>query len=317
MPHDTTTTTAEGSTTIIQQLLANLETRIADRITASEATVKQHMDVKFGALDERLTKIEEDSKAHATKINLNTNLSGDALRVSSQNKSDIIDLRSELNKLSESNIELSESNTSLVTEVNALNIVVAKQAVRNRVHEVYAEDLANRSLRKTICIRGIPEVGKEETWDATRVVVATALHKATKIDSEEIDGMFERIHRGPKNHHDKNNLPRKIYAAVYDWNSIDTLLKELRFHGKQSGIYIDRQFGPDTTYRQNLAHIKRKQLKLAGTITSGYVKFPAQLYVKYGNALRYVLSEDFSKTPIPDEEYERRQKYKERRDATN
>ena len=312
-----TTTSGEPTTTAItsielQQFLANLEeritTNITKKITSSETTVKHHLDAKFCELDKRLTKIEEDSKTQANKIALNTNLTGDAMQVASQNKNDIIDLRAEMDKLT-------VSNTSLVGEVNALNMVVATQVIRNQVREVCAEDLANRSLRKTICIRGIPDDGEEETWDITREVAAKALHEVTNIPETNIANMFERIHRGPKS--TKPNVPRKIYAAVYDWNSIDFLTKELRKHGKQSQIYIDRQFGPDTSYRQNLALTKRKALKQAGTISSGYVKFPAQLFVKYGNALRYVLCEDFSKIPIPDEEYERRQKYnKEGRTAS-
>ncbi len=268
------------------------------------------MDQKFEELDKRITKIETDTKANAANIVINTNQCGDVARVSSQNRSDIIDLRAEIG-------QLTESNSDLVTQVTDLNLAVAKQAIRNQVLEVCSEDLANRSLRKTICIRGIPEDNEEVSWDVTRDVACTALQSATKIEYDEIDGMIERIHRGSKNPHGTRNLPRKIFCTVHNWNSIDNLITELRSHGKTSGIYIDRQYGPDTTYRQNLAHFKRKQLKEAKTISSGYVKYPAQLYVKYGQSLQYVLCEDFSKVTIPDEEYARRMKFKTKRDASN
>ena len=171
------------------------------------------------------------------------------------------------------------------------------------VHTEMVEDQTNRNLRKNIIIRGIPEGKEEKSWEETREVVANALGKACNIHPNTIGDMFERVHRGSKREDDGNNQPRTIFGLLYDWNNIDYLMKELRKHGKGSKIYIDQQFGPITTYRRKLALDKRKSLKDAKTITSGWIKYPAKLMVRYGEDKKYVMCEDFSKKSIPLEEY--------------
>ena len=57
---------------------------------------------------------------------------------------------------------------------------------------------------------------------------------------------------------------------------------------------------PDTQYRQNQAMILRREMKDAGTISAGYVAYPAKLMVKFNkNDKKYVCHKDFSKIPVP------------------
>ena len=69
--------------------------------------------------------------------------------------------------------------------------------------------------------------------------------------------MIERIHRSSNKKDDNDNNERqrkkthpKIFMKLYDWNDIiNVLVTALRDHGKESGIYIDMLYSPDTTYR--------------------------------------------------------------------
>ena len=216
----------------------------------------------------------------------------------------MIDLRTELDALTVSNTNLATQVADLNKTVTEQNKTVAEQAVKLHVHTERAENLANRALRKTIEIRGIPETVEETTWDATRSVAAEAIAAATGIPTNNVGDMFERIHRGPKSDRPNNQYPRKIYASVHNWNHINVLTTALRLHGRNSGIYIDQKYGPDTSFRRTQAFNKRRELKESQTIVSGYVKYPAKLFVKYrkGDA-KYVPYDDYSTIPIPDEVY--------------
>ena len=59
-------------------------------------------------------------------------------------------------------------------------------------------------------------------------------------------------------------------------------------------------YGYETTKRRDHALMTRKKLKVSKQITSGYLKFPAKLYVKKPNCKDYVLFEDFSKMEVPE-----------------
>ena len=128
-----------------------------------------------------------------------------------------------------------------------------------------------------------------------------AIAEATGAPVDNYSDVFERIHRGKKsNDPKKKDKPRPIFAVLYDWKHIQSLSNELR-EAPPNNIYIDQQYGAITTYRRNLAFKKRKTLKDAKTITGGFVKFPAKLFVKYGRDTNNVFCEDFSHIEIPDD----------------
>ena len=195
-----------------------------------------------------------------------------------------------------------ETLESLPSQVVELNSASTRRDEQYRALIEKTEDLANRSLRKNIIIRGIKEPKEEVKWEETRAVAAKAIANVTGDTVEHIDSLFERIHRGPKpkKNSDQAKYPRKIFACLYDWKQVDKLQTALR-EAERNDIYIDQQYGPITTYRRSQAFLKRKTLIKSGTVTAAKVKFPAQLLVKYGRESTFVLSDDFSNIPVPDD----------------
>ena len=218
-------------------------------------------------------------QVHNNTININT-----VKGIANTNTADIVDVRSEL--------------SALKLETNSIRegMVEQKRAFVEKV-----EDLTNRSLRKNVIIRGIPEDANEKTWEDTHNVVKNAIAEATGAPADNYSDVFERIHRGKKsNDPKKKDKPWPIFAVLYDWKHIQSLSDELR-DAPPNNIYIDQQYGTITTYRRNMAFKKRKTLKDAKTITGGFVKFPAKLFVRYGQNTNNVFCEDFSNIDIPED----------------
>ena len=92
------------------------------------------------------------------------------------------------------------------------------------------EDLANRSLRKNIIIRGTNKPKEELKWEETRALAAKAIADLTGDTVDHINSLFERIHRGPKpkKNSEQAKYPRKIFACLYDWKQVDKLQTALR-----------------------------------------------------------------------------------------
>ena len=113
--------------------------------------------------------------------------------------------------------------------------------------------------------------------------------------------IIERCHRSTHktNYHGKN--PEFIFALCYDWK--DTLWLTDTYRKKNIAEEAFRsaceyKYGPLTTQRRNLALEERKKLKQAGTISNGYVAYPAKLMVRTGRSGKYELHTDFSKVKI-------------------
>ena len=80
-----------------------------------------------------------------------------------------------------------------------------------------------------------------------------------------------------RNNNDRR--PRVIHARLYDWNNVELLKNRMWKDGKNSNIYVEQGYGPDTQFRRNKALEVRKNLKAAGTIGAGFVQYPAKLLV--------------------------------------
>ena len=94
--------------------------------------------------------------------------------------------------------------------------------------------------------------------------------------------------------------PRVVHALFCNWNDCEKLKKDMREHGRGSGVYVEQRYGPDTTWRRNRALELRKELKSNNTISSGYLAYPAKLMVKYNtHDQKYTLHRDFSNEPVP------------------
>ena len=104
--------------------------------------------------------------------------------------------------------------------------------------------------------------------------------------------MINRCHRGKKKRDDK---PRPIYTNMCGWRDCEKIVKTFRF--EKLGL-VDFKYGARTTKRRGMALAKRKQLKDDGEIISGYLKYPAVLWVKKNEGEKYVWYQDFSKEKV-------------------
>ena len=81
-------------------------------------------------------------------------------------------------------------------------------------------------------------------------------------------------------------------------------LKQKCIREAEFNICADQKYGPLTTKRRNLSIQKRRELKLDGTISGGYVDFPARLMVNFTGEVAadgkkvYKLHSDFSKLDV-------------------
>ena len=277
---------------LINGLEARMDARFNEQSTQIEA-VKTH-------LDKRINVIQDLANSNKACINKNLIEINKVTGTANVNKQDIVNLQNDYNANIE---ELKITNQQLKTELNSLHNTVSLQSVKLKVQRERTEDQTNRALRKTVIIRGIPEPTKEMNWDDTRKVASEALSEVTQIETKKISKIFERIHRGGNFEKQQRSLqtqPRKIHACLYDYNDIAILRKAMATHGRKSSIYIDNHYGPDTTYRRNVAVQERKKLKFNGAIHSGYVSYPAKLFVKRSQTDKnYILHHDYSNIPVP------------------
>ena len=278
-------------------LLADMESRLATSFTNSIGGISNQL----ASIESKLSSLEGIVSDNSKKIDCNTITANSAKTIASAATNDIKDLRTDLDVLSQNTSDLAQFRTNV-------DIFNNRQTNINNVLLEKAEDLTNRSLRKTIIIRGIPEEREEVSWDETRKVVVNVLMKHTGRTYEDLDNVFERIHRASQKKQPKDNRqkskqpqPRIIHALLRDWNEIDKLSSALRKSNEKNSIFIDQQYGPLTTYRRNVAMKKRMEMKEAKLITGGHVKFPAVLFVKYTHGDKFVRCDDFSKIPIPDD----------------
>ena len=113
--------------------------------------------------------------------------------------------------------------------------------------------------------------------------------------------MIERCHRGsyqPDSRSGKKKAPRHIYAGFHSWDDSQYVLEQFRracISGKNNGVYVEQKYGATTTARRNHALHVRKGLKSDGTITSGFISYPAKLMVKYRlGDTKFTMHDDFS-----------------------
>ncbi len=254
-------------------------------IESSENRMKDHFSSVLQPLKEQL-------QLNTQNIATVTISAHKATEASSANATDIEQLRGDV-------LSVTESNNSLKDIVSSLQKNVDTLSVKNACMERRLEDQTNRSLRKTLIIRGVPEANGETTWDHTRDVALDALVAATKMKKAGLDESIERVHRGKSNATEKQGK-QDIFACFYDWNRVQDLLKEFHKNGRRSGIYVDQMYGPDTAYRRSLALHRRRELIEKKEIAHGYVDFPAKLMVKYtSDDARYVHHENFSLADVP------------------
>ena len=262
---------------------------LRNRLKASLQTVENNMKTHFDDKNQTLTdKVDADTKETA-KI----------LQIAQSNKENLEKVTFDLANTSDSLQEQTERIDELqkYVDVQAIHINTLRQRLENQT---------NRNSRKSVIIRGIPEMEEEKTWDDTRKVVCETLvavlgqdNADWEVDWEVISNKIERVHRG-RPLKEGSRGPRVVHALFYDWNDSEKLkLDILKLGRNNQNIFVEQKYGPDTDYRRNKAKERRKQLIEEGTIAKAYIKYPAKLMVKRPGDRSYSMLEDFSGIPVP------------------
>ena len=177
-----------------------------------------------------------------------------------------------------------------------------QKAIVNDLRE-RLEERTNRSLRNTLVFKGVPSsksLRDKETWEETSELLAEHIERVSgkKMKRDEARAVIERAHRGRFRDHQK---VADIYVAITDWREAEKIKDFFKFRKNAGdGIFCDQKYGPLTSWRRNEALKLRKDLKDEGKIVSGYVKYPAKLFVKKTEYGDYDIYRDFSNDVVPE-----------------
>ena len=169
------------------------------------------------------------------------------------------------------------------------------------------ENLKNRTLRRTLVFKNIPETKDHESYQEVKVLLAKTVSSHTQIRYDEVMEGIERAHRESKKTDGTRQGKRNIFCAFLDWDLPQLIISEFKkkcIEDSSFNLYVDQKYGPLTTQRRNLAFELRKKLKAQGQIVSGYVDFPAKLMVNNPGNINiegkkiYTMHTNFSKTKI-------------------
>ena len=271
----------------LEQTLADKLTAIQESIERSETNLRNHIDLKIQSLSQDIVKNERRIE--------------DVSTTADEAKNSAIVNCNKINLLTERVGKLETEKGELEGKVTALTQRESTQLVRINVMQKRLEDQTNRNSRNSLIIRGVPETD-DESWDDTRENLCAALAPVVGKDPSEISKMIERVHRGKarQNQNNDGETPRAIHCRFFDWNDSEYIKLHTIKNSRRSNIFVEQHYGPDTTYRRNLAKAERKKLKDENVIVSGHVKYPAKLFVKYEATERhYSFHSDFSNHDVP------------------
>ena len=163
----------------------------------------------------------------------------------------------------------------------------------NNTTKEQVDDQVNRSLRNTLVFRGIK--GKaNESWKTTRDNLHNIIGKL--IPDARGHKLIERAHHAkPKNQNGDDEITTPIFAKFFDWNDAQQILDDFKDLNLKKGekIHVEQMYSPQVTTRRNEALLKRKELKEAGEIVSGYITYPAILMIKKQGERNYVKHSTF------------------------
>ena len=261
----------------------------------------------FDKLSEKLNKdimdnINKQFDGLHKKIDKINNLAVEAKKKSTWCENEIINIKSEY---SEKTSVLTVKNDELQSKISDMEQVIEKLKTSIKENETLLEDQVNRSCRKTLIFKGIPEItnSKKETWEETKVSLSRAISKVMKnVSTEDAFNMIERCHRGTSSKTKaRSSTPKPIFACFHSWKDSNNILNEfsaLSRKKKSNGVFVDQKYGEKTTTLRNEALKERKSLKDEGKIVSGFVSYPAKLFVKYNQDQDYKLYKEFSYNDI-------------------
>ena len=160
------------------------------------------------------------------------------------------------------------------------------------------DELANRTMRGNIVVRGLPEDPKED-WSATKNKLCDYLSSLTSESAQDIYYKIDRAHRSGKRVKGK---PRNVYAnftqsvdaSYYVEQSAKHNMKSKANNKNNEMVRIDHQFTKSLEDRRNKAMIKRRELLDGKMIAKGHLVYPAKLMVKVDhNQTKWDLAEEF------------------------
>ena len=146
------------------------------------------------------------------------------------------------------------------------------------------EERTNRQLRETLVFKNVPETLPDETFADTKDILAKLIGDICDIPVDDVAKEIKRAHRESKRRNQEDHYrkgKRLIFAAMHSWDLCQTIIEKFKMMCLQDANYISAilQYGPITSKRRRMALQKRKELKDNGTIASGYIEFPAKLFV--------------------------------------
>ena len=211
-------------------------------------------------------------------------------------------ISSDVAVISDAHDELSETVDSLKTDtinkVEALNNRIAQlekkieafESLPEKVKSLteLTEERTNRQLRETLVFKNVPEVNDDESYADTKAVLAKLISEQCNLGYDDVYCEIKRAHRESKSRIQENQYrqgKRHIFVAMHSWDLCQTVIETFRSKNISNPafkIMADQKYGPLTQRRRNLALQKRKELKANGTITGGYIDFPAKLMVNFG-----------------------------------
>ena len=119
------------------------------------------------------------------------------------------------------------------------------------------EDIKNRSLRKALSFKNIPQPKKRESWDESKDILTEEIRSVMPtVEETVIRDKIERVHRSPGNECKKNLA---ITAKFNNWQFTESI--KTRFIRAKLQIYVSQMYSPVLTKRCNEAMKVRKDLK--------------------------------------------------------
>ena len=293
----------------LQRQLEGLSTKFDEAMTALTKTTESTNEkidgitARLDGYDDKIEKLEQSIQHTDDRVGeLGAKVENGDLLVGLK----VADLQKRVGELEEKlkNLE------NLPAKVEPLVNLPAK--VEQLVENV--EDRTNRQLRETLIFKNIPEEegDDEDAYTETKKLLATIISTHVNgISYEQAFNQIKRAHRERKRDDDDDFArtgKRFIFAAIHSWDLCQTIIDTFRekcIADRTFHISADQKYGPITTKRRNLALNLRRELVANGTITSGYVNFPARLMVNYPgetvgprNRKIYKLHTNFSKAKV-------------------
>ena len=172
--------------------------------------------------------------------------------------------------------QLRQENKDLRGRVNKLELIVT--------------DIADRNMRDTIVLQGIPEDALEKTWEDCAEKVAHWLAANLGGTFKQYNTEIYRCHRGA--HNPNYPGPRQIFCAIR-FRTAEKIRKLFENGKKVRGVSQKDMYSADTTAKRNQAMLYRKQHRDANPQDKLYVAYPAKVMIKRPADTKYNVLKQF------------------------